>query len=121
MSITVEEGDEELVTYEIDKNEPVTLSASDFKTAYYNATGDTLSYVKFKLPSSSYGTLYYNYDDDDASYDSKVSASTKYYRSSTPYLSYITFVPYEDYTGTVTITYYGYNSNGDSVTCIMPL
>jgi hypothetical protein len=119
MTITVLDSDD-TVRYETYKNEPVSFSASDFNTAYYNNTGYSLSYVTFVLPSSSRGTLYYNYDEDDGT-GTAVKASTKYYRSTSPSISGITFVPASGYTGTVTITYYAYNSAGSSTTSTMTI
>jgi len=101
------------ISYTTDKDTAIKLDASDFKTAFDNATGKDLEYVKFTLPSSSYGKLYYNYT-SSTNYDSVVSASTKYNMYESPYLSYITFVPYDDFTGTVDITYTGYTENGTS-------
>lgn len=69
-----------------------------------DGTGQKLNYVRFTLPSSSRGTLYSNYG---LSSQSKVSSSTKYYDDD---IDEISFVPYNNYTGTVTITYTGYNN-----------
>jgi len=93
----------------------VTFSASDFNTVCDNVTDETLSYVKFTLPSTTYGKLYYNYT-SASSYDSAVSTSTKYYKSTTPSLAKVCFVPTAGYSGTVTISYTGYNTDGDSYT-----
>lgn len=109
--ITVTGSDGGSVEYETEKNTPVLLDASDFNASFLDATGYTLSYVVFTLPSSSYGRLYYDYS-SSSSYGSKVSASTKYYRSSSPKISEITFVPAEDYTGAVSIEYTCYRSGG---------
>ncbi len=76
-------------------------------------TGSNLSYVKFTLPSSSYGKLYYDYS-SSTKYDSLVSASKKYFRSDSPYISYISFVPGSSYSGTVSIDYIGYDTMGES-------
>ena len=115
MRIIVSDSDPGIVSYETDKDKPVTLKASDFNTAFRNESGETLYYVKFKLPSSSQGKLYYNYK-SASKYDSTVSSSTRYYRSSSRYLSNVTFVPKSGYTGTVNINYTGYTSDGDSYT-----
>jgi hypothetical protein len=64
---------------------------------------------------STYGTLYYGYA-SASSYTSKVASSTKYYRSISPLLSEVTFVPATGFTGTVTIPYTGYTSNGTTFT-----
>jgi len=99
------------ITYSTDKDTPVKVDAGTFKTAFENATGTQLDYVKFTLPSSTVGKLYYNYA-SSTDYDSIVSASTKYYVLDSPYLSYITFMPYDDYSGTANITYTGYTESG---------
>lgn len=91
------------IQYSVYENTTVNMDAEDFKGTSSDATGRKLSYVKFTLPSSSRGTLYLNYG---SSSQSKVSASTKYYEKD---LNNITFVPYSNYTGTVVISYVGYN------------
>lgn len=110
VEVTIE-GEYDDVSYETDMNEPVTFDDSDFNSVFMDSEGTSLSYVRFTLPSSSKGTLYYDYTDED-DYGSEVTASTKYYRSSSLYLSYVTFVPAEDFTGTVSINYTGYDSSG---------
>ena len=112
MSIAVQATADD-VTYTTDENVPITFKASDFNYACDDATNETLSYVKFKLPSSTYGKLYYDYASSSDT-GSSVSASTTYYRSSSPSLSRVTFVPKSGYTGTVSISYTGYNTDGDA-------
>lgn len=102
-----------IVSYTVDKNDSLQLDAADFLSAFSDATGDSLSYVKFTLPSTSRGKLYYDYT-SSSDYDSAVSSSTKYYVYSSRYLSYVSFVPHSDYTGTVTVYFTGYDSDGDS-------
>jgi hypothetical protein len=87
----------------------------DFNDACEDATGEELDYVTFTLPSTKYGKLYYNYT-SSTRYDSDVTASRKYYYDDTPSIYRITFVPYRDYYGTVTIKYTGYNVDGVSFT-----
>lgn len=103
------------VSYNTGKNTSVTLNADDFNTVSRNRSGYNLNYIKFTLPSSSTGTLYYNYR-SSGSYDSKVSSSTSYYRSGTPALSNVTFVPYSGYLGTASISYTAYDTDGGSFT-----
>lgn len=100
--------DDEDVYYSTAAGRAVDFSASDFNDACRDATGENLSCVKFELPSSSKGTLYYNYK-SSSSTGTKVSASTSYYRNSSPQISNITFVPKSGYTGTVTIPFTGYD------------
>lgn len=101
------------LSYTTDKNSSIYLDAQDFKEAFASASGATLSYVKFSLPSSSYGKLYFNDDYSEEDRDA-VSSSTKYYVSDSPYLSYISFVPHDDYTGDVEISYTGYDDDDNS-------
>ncbi len=86
------------------------FSDSSFKTACSKATGETLSYVKFDLPSSNKGTLYYNYsaskDDNE-----KVSDSKRYYVSEEDYIKNITFVPKSGSKGEVSISYTGFTKD----------
>ena len=98
------------IKYSVYVNTSVDLDSSDFEEVCLDVTGKRLSYVKFTLPSSSRGTLYSNYGYSD---ESKVSASSKNYDDD---LDEISFVPYNNYTGTVVISYVGYNSNGESYT-----
>jgi len=95
------------------RNTPVTLDAVEFNTAFYNETRATLSHVYFNLPNTTQGKLYYNYV-SDTQYESVVSTKTAYYRNSLPYLSYVTFVPAKDFTGTVSIEFTAYTTSGVS-------
>jgi hypothetical protein len=95
------------------RNTPVQLDAADFSDSFKNWTGKELSFVRFSLPSSSYGTLYYDYT-SPSDYGSSVYSSTNYYVYSSQYLSYVSFVPYTNYSGTVTIPYTAYDKNGYS-------
>ena len=67
--------------------------------------------MRFQLPDSGEGTLYYDYD--DGKYASKVSASRNYYRSSSAYLDRVSFVPDENFYGTVKIGFTGWNTKGE--------
>lgn len=100
------------IVYTTDKNAGVQLDAADFSEAFMSATGEELSYVSFTLPSSSYGKLYYNYV-SPTNYDATVSSSRKYYVYASSYLSYVSFVPYDDFTGAAVISFKGCNKNGD--------
>ena len=102
------DGDVRYSTY---RNGRITFDDGDFNTLCRELTGTTLNYVRFELPDASEGTLYYNYR--NGSYDSKVSESRNYYRSSSPYVDRITFVPKKDFSGTVDIPFTGWSSAGE--------
>ena len=112
VTITVS-GDVDDITLTTYEDTPITFSSYKFTSVFNDASGLTLSYVKFSLPSSSYGKLLYQYT-GDTSTSTAVSASTAYYASSSPYLSYVTFLPAANYSGTVTISYKGYDEDGNS-------
>ncbi len=98
------------IIYKTGSYSPVNFDSDDFEDECWDVTRKELEYVKFSVPSSSYGTLYYKYDTKN---QSKVSSSTKYYDKD---LDDITFVPNSSYTGSVVITYTGYNISGKSYT-----
>lgn len=103
------------LTYSTKKNTAVRFDVDDFNDYCDDQIGERLSYVRFTLPSSSYGTLRYNYYSSNSS-GSTVSSSTSYYRSSSPNLDNVYFVPASGYSGTVDITFTGYSTNGQRFT-----
>lgn len=110
ITISKSSGD---IKYTTGLNEPVSFSRSDFNSYCKDETSSssTLDYVKFTLPSSSKGTLYYKYD---KSGEKEVASSTKYYRSDSPALEDVTFVPAKNYTGTVSIDFTGKSTDDES-------
>lgn len=101
------------VKYSMVQGKTVTFEDSDFNDLSLDLTGSRLNYVRFQLPSSSQGTLYYKYT-SSSSYDSKVSENRSYYRSSSPRLDDVTFVGNSSFTGTATIDFTGWNTEGES-------
>ena len=98
------------VEYSIGRNQRKSLNASDFNSACQRAVNGTLNYIRFNsLPSSSAGTLYLNYRNSSST---KVTTGRNYYRSGTPRISDISFVPASNYSGTVTIPFTGTSSGG---------
>ena len=117
VKITVNEESATADTINVSTKEDtaVYFDDDDFNDECEDVTNEELDYVKFTLPSSSYGKLYYNYT-SPSSLGSAVSANTKYYYDDSPSLSKVAFVPYKDYNGTVTVKYTGWNTDGDSFT-----
>lgn len=100
------------IEYTTSKDTPVDMDDSDFNAYCKDENGYNFDYVQFSsLPASSKGVLYYDYSSSDKTH-TKVKTSTKYYRSESPYLDDVTFVPDEDFTGTVTIPFTGYDTKG---------
>jgi hypothetical protein len=104
--------DADNIIYKTGSRTPLTFEADDFADECWDTTDYDLDYIRFTVPSSSYGSMYTNYT-SSSRYGSKVSGSTKYYESD---LDKITFVPNSNYTGTFSIIYTGYNSKGKSYT-----
>ena len=103
------------ITETIDSDEMLELDEEDFNDVCDDLTGEELSYVKFDLPDEDDGILYYEYDEDDDEDDlEEISSSQKYYYSKSPYLASITFVPDEDYSGTLSIEYTGRDVDGNT-------
>ena len=101
-----------VISYTVKENKTVTLDDTDFNNYCKDETGYNMDYVKLTPPSSSKGTLYYRYG--ESRYEEKISSSDKYYRSSSPKLDDVTFVPASDYNGTVSISFSGVSTDGDS-------
>ena len=95
------------ITYSAKAGATINFDDDDFNDVCDDLTDNDIDYVKFILPSSSKGTLYYGSS-------TKVSGSTKYYYDEKPYLRSVNFVPFGDNTGTVTLEYTGYDTDGDA-------
>lgn len=109
--ITVKSSDIDTLTYNTVSGKPVLFDAEDFNEVFLGRTGSSLNYVRFTLPETGVGRLYLGYVSPTA-YTAAVSASTRYYRGSSPLLSAVSFVPAAGFTGTATISYTGYTFSG---------
>lgn len=113
VEITVNKTADDII-YTVEKNESLLFDDADFNSYCKDLTGSALNYVRFTLPSSSRGALYYKYEQSG---QKAVTASTSYYRSnSSPYLEDVSFVPARNYTGTVSISFTGKSTGGESIT-----
>lgn len=99
------------LTYEGRSGARLYFDVEDFSDASYDATGYQLSYVRFTtLPTSSRGVLYY-------SGSTKVGTDTSYYRTGTSRLIRdVSFIPAQDFVGSVTIRFTGYDTRDTSFT-----
>jgi trimeric autotransporter adhesin len=108
---TVYEGSG-VITYSVQAGSSVSLDSNDFVSAFnLDSGGKTLSYITFEIPAASYGKLYYNYT-SPTKFDSVVSGDKKYYVTETPFISNISFIPQESYSGSFSVNYSGYTSSG---------
>ena len=108
-------GDVSDVYITAQQGQEAVFTASRFNDACLATLGETLSYVRFSLPTSSEGTLYYNYRSAGV-YDSRVDTNTRYYYSGTPGIGSITFVPAANAPAQIVIPYTGYGVSGSTFT-----
>lgn len=104
-------GSQKYLSYQINSGSVLTFQDADFDDYCRSMTGDSLNYVRFSLPTTAQGTLYYDYT-SSSSYGSKVTASRSYYRSSSPYLDQVSFVPNSSYSGTFSLSFTGQSTKG---------
>lgn len=105
--VTLKEASTDL-TITTKRATPVKLAGALFNEACQRETGAPLEYVIFTLPPASQGALYSGYK-SELDYTAKVTANDQY---SLAALDTLTFVPNEDFVGTVNIRYFGYNVSG---------
>ena len=108
-----------ILSYTVAEGKTLTLDDSDFNDFCKDETGYNMDYVKITPPSSSKGTFYYRYG--ESRYEEKISSSDKYYRSSSPKLDDVTFVPEDDYSGTLSVSFTGLSTDGDSFSGTMKI
>lgn len=92
---------------------PVQLDNASFNDYCKDVTGYNFESIWFTPPATKYGRLYYNYT-SSSRYGYVVDSNDEFYRSSTPYLSDVTFVPASGYTGTLEIPFAGVSTNNKS-------
>lgn len=103
------------IRYSAHSGKAVTFQAADFNTACVAATGNTLDYVRFQLPSSRQGLLCYLYDHVRGTYGNAVQTATDYHRSGgSSQVGNVSFLADPDHTGPVSISYTGYDTEGRS-------
>lgn len=111
--VSVNAGED--VVYSTALDTPLTFRATDFNDVHREVVGRDLRYVTFDPPESSKGTLYYNYV-AEGQYSGLTSSTDRYYRSTTPSIDRVTFVPAKGFSGSVRITYHVVDSSNTTTT-----
>lgn len=101
------------VTFITKAEEAVTFTSSAFSAACRSETGREVSSVSFELPAENRGTLYYGYT-GDGQYRYTVTEGEDYFRSRTPYIDQVSFLPAEYYIGTLIMPFRGMDTAGVS-------
>ena len=103
------------VTYTGTNANPLQVSASDLSSACSGLMSRPLSYITLNnLPSTSAGRLYVGYS--KLGTGTAADTGTKYYVSSNPSISQLSFVPRGRYTGQVEVGYTAVSTSGEQVT-----
>lgn len=84
--------------------EAITFQVDDFSAWCQSVTGRSVSSMSFTPPDAKCGTLYYDYIDANT-YAGVVDSGTQYFAVRQPYISRITFIPAEDYSGSFYISF----------------
>ena len=92
----------------------VRFKVEDFRDLCQDLLDDNLNYIVFDtLPSRSDGTVYNN--------NNRVFVGTRYYRSSTPYITNLTFEAESRFSGQIELTFTGHATHGDTFTGVITI
>lgn len=109
------------VWYSAVAEQPLSFQADDFNRICQSRQGGrTLNYVTFTLPQASWGQLYYDYNGPTHP-GQAVTSGTQYYRSRTPSLDRISFVPSSTCPSSVAIAYRATDNNGGSYSGVVTI
>ncbi len=107
------EQDEATLSYSSHNGAVIRFRSEDFFRYAMALTNRSLQYVTFSLPSARCGTLYYNYVSASV-YEQPIQSSTRYYRTLSPSINGVAFVPNPEYAGNFTLSFTGYDTEGRS-------
>ena len=117
ISVLEADGDLETIGYTTNEDTQIEFDEGDFSEVLKEESNEGLSYVKFTLPLDTFGKLYYGYE-SSSDYGSPVNARTEYYfdPDNGLDLTEVAFVPYPNYSGTVSIKYTAFDEDDSSFT-----
>lgn len=107
LHINAQEMWNEEIRYTATAGKLLTFDGDDFNDMAWDAVGENLRYVRFELPAKKEGVLYYDYKNNNSN---QVSDSRNYYLNSSYYIDKVGFLPDEDFTGMVKISFKGYTA-----------
>ena len=109
------------VWYSAIVGQPLSFQSDDFNRICQNKQGGrSLNYVTFTLPQSSWGQLYYDYNGPTHP-GQTVTSGTQYYRTRTPSLDRISFVPSSTCPSSVAIAYRATDNNGGTYSGVVTI
>ena len=115
-SVGTHRGD---ISYTCAAGESVKLVLSDFTALCQSLTGQRLHYISFQtLPDFNLGTLYHNRTSAKGM-GTRVTTTTKYFNSATPYIANLSFWAADNFRGGVEIPFTGCSVNGETFTAVL--
>ena len=103
------------LTYDVTKGGVAHFDDAHFNNYCRNVLDSrhTLSFILFdSLPSESQGVLYYDYRSSISTGSRATTGTSYYYGTRTPRIDRLTFVPAQNFTGTIKIPFTGYATDG---------
>ncbi|MBD5084792.1 MAG: hypothetical protein HDT33_06960 [Clostridiales bacterium] len=102
-------------------DQPLSFQADDFNRICQSKQGGrSLNYITFTLPQASWGQLYYDYNGPSHP-GQAVTSGTQYYRTRTPSLDRVSFVPSSTCPSSVAIAYRGMDANGGTYSGVVTI
>lgn len=107
------------ISYACAAGQSVKLQLSDFIQLCQRLTGQRLHYITFqRLPDFNQGALYHG-KTSSGGMGTRVSTSTKYFNSATPYIANLSFWATQNFSGGVEIPFTGCSVDGQTFTAIL--
>ncbi len=99
------------ISYDSRDGSPIRFQSSDFSRYCQTINAHELESVSFTAPASRYGLFYYSYT-NGAGPESNVTSGQTFYRTKSPSIDKLYFVPDEDYEGSFSISFKGRDTTG---------
>ena len=107
------------ISYTCAPGESVKLALSDFSSLCQSLTGQRLHYISFQsLPDFNRGALYHNRT-SSGGMGTRVTTSTRYFNSATPYIANLSFWAAAGFRGAVEIPFTGCAVSGETFTGLL--
>lgn len=107
------------ISYTCAAGQSVKLALSDFAALCQSLTGQRLHYISFQtLPDFNLGTLYHGRTSANGM-GARVTTTTKYFNSATPYIANLSFWATDNFRGGVEIPFTGCAVNGQTFTATL--
>lgn len=114
LSTTVTATNANRISYSSVEGSVIRFQASDFSKYCQSINGQEIDSVSFTTPNSRYGYFYYNYT-ATANDRTNVDSDETFYRTKSPSIDKLSFVPDKDYSGSFSISFSGKDTAGADI------